>query len=427
MCQPTSINRIFPPDLFTHVFDFLHAAETPPDQSHFEIPSEEQVISRCRRHPLLTAMLVCRAWYNLIQATPNYWTSVAIGVGGVIGWGSKLPQETQKESFAEMLDEVLERSGQLPIQVTVVPGRVLDFEIVSNALRKNARRLRTLSLLPWSNGQGERVPSDHIKDLLDNVFPALEQFIIGDLKISSHVQPASTADTFNLTAPELRQLTCERHLINPHSASHLNRLSLTKVWAPLPAGCVELPRLLDLHLFHCNPCEILPSLSTPALQTLIAFNESPRGRLRSRPPQYANLRELQWSDTGVEECFKEILELSPNLTRYSNYVFGKEDDLSLSDISEPATVLGIVSNNPEAKARYPLLKEVCLDVATGEEIDGLIATIPSIEFIRILRDPRELGSDDQKEREAKTLEELRRKVDWVVDRGSWRGGGTEAE
>ncbi|KAG8946797.1 hypothetical protein FRC04_011453 [Tulasnella sp. 424] len=371
-------------------------------------------------------MLVCRAWHNLIQATPNYWTSVVIGVGGVIGWGSKLPQEIQKESFAEMLDEVLERSGQLPIQVTVVPGRVLDFEIVSNALRKNARRLRTLSLLPWSDGQGERVPSDHIKDLLDNVFPALEQFIIGDLKISSHVQPASTADTFNLTAPELCRLACKKHMINPHSASHLNRLSLTNIWLPFPSVGVELPRLLDLRLFSCDTCEILPSLSTPALQTLIVFSEMVSGRLRAKPPQYVNLRELQWSDTGAEECFKEILELSPNLTRYSNYVFGKEHELDVWNISQPATVLGIVSNSPEAKARYPSLKEVCLDVAAGGEISGLIATIPSIEFIRILRDPREVGDDDNREEEARTLEGLSRKVDWDVGRGSWRDGGAEA-
>ncbi|KAG8946796.1 hypothetical protein FRC04_011452 [Tulasnella sp. 424] len=372
-------------------------------------------------------MLVCRAWYNLIQATPNYWTSVAIGVGGVVGWGSKSPEETRKELFAEMLDEVLERSGQLPIQVTIVPGRVPDFEIVTNALRKNAPRLHTLSLLSCSDDHEERVPSqDHITDLLDNAFPALEQFIMGAFCISSRPRQNVVGYTFDLTAPELRRLTCDEHLINPYSSSHLNQLSLTNVWLPFPAGCVELPRLMDLHLFDCDPCEILPTLSTPALQTLIVFNESPRGRLRSRPPQYVNLCELQWSDRGPEECFEEILELSPNLTRYSNYVFGQEDELDVWQISEPATILGIVSNNPGAKARYHMLREVCLDIATGKEIVALIATIPSIEFIRILRDPREVGDDDNREEEIRILEELIGKVDWDVGRGSWKDGGAEA-
>ncbi|KAG8892952.1 hypothetical protein FRC00_011295, partial [Tulasnella sp. 408] len=130
----------------------------------------------------------------------------------------------------------------------------------------------------------------------------------------------------------------------------LTHLSLYNVrWTnldpALSSDSVELPQLLELHLSGCNPGDILPTLSTPSLQTLIAHSDRSRTNLRANLPQYTNLRELQWGDLGTETCFQEILELSPNLIRYSNYVFGKEEELDLWEIEEPATILDIVARD----------------------------------------------------------------------------------
>ncbi|KIO21480.1 hypothetical protein M407DRAFT_218203 [Tulasnella calospora MUT 4182] len=298
MHQPISINHVLPPDLFTQVFDFLSEVERL-DSKPFGIRTEEQLATHLKQQPLLQAMLVCRAWYSVIRTTPKYWTSVAIGVGGVVGWGSSLPEEIGKESLAEMLEQVVKRSGHLPIDASVVPDRIPDFGIVTNAIRKHASRLGSLSLIPYF-GSKKRV-------------------------------------TERISAERLRRMACERHFIIPHSASRLTYLSLYK--------------------------------------------------LRTKPPQYTNLRELQWSDVGSEACFQEILELSPNLTRYSNYVLGKEGELDVWAIDEPATILDIVSNDLEKKNVCSMLREVFLDVARGQEMDRLITAVPSIQLLRILRDP----------------------------------------
>lgn len=427
MHQPISINHVLPPDLFTQVFDFLSEAEQL-DSKPFGIRTEEQLATRLKQQPLLQAMLVCRAWYSLIRTTPKYWTSVAIGVGGVVGWGSSLPEELGKESLAEMLEQVVKRSGHLPIDASVVPDRIPDFGIVTNAIRKHASRLGSLSLIPHFGSKKqvtERISAERVKDILGNTFPALEQFVIGPLSLAAQPPRFSTSYAFNLDAPQLRRMACERHFIIPHSASRLTYLSLYKVRStnldpPLSSISVELPQLLELHLSSCEPGEILPTLFTPSLQTLIAYNNWRGVQLRTKPPQYTNLRELQWSDVGSEACFQEILELSPNLTRYSNYVLGKEEELDVWAIDEPATILDIVSNDLEKKNVCSMLREVFLDVARGQDMDRLITAVPSIQRLRILRDP-ESGDDDEEGTGANMLAELRKKVDWEVGRGPWRG------
>lgn len=429
MHQPISINHILPPDLFTPIFDCLYETK-PLDATAFEIPSEPQVETRLRRQPLLQAMLVCRAWYNLIKTTPKYWTSIAIGVGGVVGWASSLPQGIGKESLAEILDQALERSAHLPIDVSVVPDRIPDFPTVTSTISKHAPRISSLSLIHHFGRQSraqELISPDQVKEFFAHSFPALEQLVIGPLGLKP--QSFSRSFAFNIDAPQLRRMACEMHFIIPHSASRLTHLSLYNVKStgldpPLSFFSVELPQLLELHLSGCEPGEILPTLSTPSLQTLIAHNNRVRANLQAKPPQYINLRELQWGDLGTETCFQEILELSPNLTRYSNYVFGKEEEWDLWAIEEPATILDVVARDLAGRNVCSRLSEVCLDVASSQEIDRLITAIPSIQLLRILRDPRK-ASDDE-EMEAKMLEELRRKVDWEVGQGPWRGSGGAA-
>ncbi|KIO20994.1 hypothetical protein M407DRAFT_245626 [Tulasnella calospora MUT 4182] len=53
-------------------------------------------------------------------------------------------------------------------------------------------------------------------------------------------------------------------------------------------------------------------------------------------------------------------------------------------------------------------------------MDRLITAVPSIQRLRILRDP-ESGDDDEEGTGANMLAELRKKVDWEVGRGPWRG------
>ncbi|KIO20995.1 hypothetical protein M407DRAFT_29382 [Tulasnella calospora MUT 4182] len=427
MQQPNIINHVFPPELLASVFDILYGAEQL-DPGLFLVPSEEQMATHFRCHPLLNAMLVCKAWYSLIKTTPKYWTSIAIGVGGVVGWGAKVPQDIQEGRLAETLEEVLQRSAQLPIQVSVVPDRISDLEIVTKALNTHARRLTSLSLLGIEDFQKRKpIPVDQIGGLLNSPFPALERFVIGPLDIIHSLDSESEEYTLNLAAPNLRRLACNQSFISPHSTSQLTHLSLTDISSEElhlgpPPGPVELPQLLELHLSDCDPGEILPTLFTPALLILIVSQHDRSRRLTAELSQYANLRELQWSDVGQEECFEEILELSPNLTRYSNYVFGTEEEVDLSN--DPATILRIVEGGRGTNIRCPKLKEVCLDIADGAGINRLVTAFPSIQFLRILRDPIEfVDEEEEKAEESRVVDELRRKVDWTLGQGLWRSNG----
>ncbi|KAG8899659.1 hypothetical protein FRC01_010423 [Tulasnella sp. 417] len=373
-------------------------------------------------------MLVCKAWYSLIRGTPKYWTSIAIGVGGVVGWpgGPKLPEGSSQEGWlAETLKQVLQRSAQLPIQVSVAPERIWDLEVVTNALHRHAGRVSSLSLLGVEGGDPEPkpIPAEQIEGLLNTDFPALEQFAFGNLDITPPSDHQSDGYTVYLTAPRLRQLACDLQFISPRSTSYLTHLSLASLSSdllyfgltPVP---VELPQLLKLSLSDCDPDEMLPILVTPALQTLIVSKHHSGGSFTAKPPQYANLRELQWTDVGHEGCFIEMLELSPNLTRYSNYAFGIEEGLDLGE--GPATIFSIIGTPRELNIRCPKLKEVCLDRADCAEMKRLIRAFPSIQFLRILQ---EVFNDDEYAEEVKILEELIGKVDLIAGRGSWRGDG----
>lgn len=413
--QVACINHVLPLELFASIVDILYEPE-PPDTGPLVVPSQAQLATHFKCHPLLNVMLVCKVWYNLIKFTPRYWTSIAIGVGGVVGWGSRLPQDLQGELLAEMLEGVLKRSAQLPIQVTVVPGHIPDLAIVTQALSPHAHRLSSLSLISSiEDGDSRPIPSDQVEGLVNTPFPALERFMIGSLGIIPPPDLGAERYAVNLTAPKLRQLACEMYFISP-SPSRLTHLSLTRVssdheYLEFPPGPMEFPQLLELYLSDCEPSEILPTLLTPALQSLIVCRHQGGGRLLPKPPQYANLRELQWCDVGQEQCFDEILELSPNLSRYSNYVLGTEEEVDLS--YEPATIfdiIGIIGRGRETNIGWPKLKEVYLDIAAGAGINKLIQAFPSIEFLRILRDPIEAVKDEEKVEMVKLLEELGKKV-----------------
>ncbi|KAG9048363.1 hypothetical protein FS837_000166 [Tulasnella sp. UAMH 9824] len=415
MPQPHLINHVLPPEIFTSIFDILYDA-APLEAAPLVVPSEQQMASHFKCHPLLSAMLVCKAWYSLVESTPKYWTSIAIGVGGMVGWGSMLPQDDQGELLAKMLEEILKRSAQLPIQVTVVPELIPDLAIVTKALSPHTHRLSSLSLLGNEDRRRGPIHVDRLEDLLNTPFPALQRLVIWSLGLHPHADLLSESYDVKLTAPKLRQLACDLHFISPHSTSLLTHLSLAYVtwddpYLGLPLGPVELPQLLELYMTYCHPDKILPTLLSPALQTLIVHKHERGRRLLPKPPQYANLRELQWCDVGQEECFDEILELSPNLTRYSNYVLGTEEEVDLS--LDPATIfdiIGAIGGGRETNIGWPKLKEVYLDIAYGAGINELIQAFPSIEFLRILRDPIEAVMDEEKEEEAKFLEELGRKV-----------------
>ncbi|KAG8926687.1 hypothetical protein FRC01_008508 [Tulasnella sp. 417] len=119
-----SINNAFPPELLLSVFDVIYAEMI---QQFSHTLNKTQVVAMHKRHALLDAMLVCRAWHDLVVATPQYWTMVDVGIWESLGFSQRGTGRSGNGEAQRMnLQRQLKRSGELPIQINVQLDSVED-------------------------------------------------------------------------------------------------------------------------------------------------------------------------------------------------------------------------------------------------------------------------------------------------------------
>ncbi|KAG8946785.1 hypothetical protein FRC04_011441 [Tulasnella sp. 424] len=414
-----NINQIIPPELLVLILDSLYT------EAIASIPLVHTKYPPLDHHPLLVMMLVCKSWHQLITNTPTFWTLVCIGAGTGL-------RDVDKEG----LKRALGRSGQLPLMAIIAPERLPRFQVVHEALHSDDfQRFSTLAfVVPDRIAPTLQTTGEDILQLLQNPLPSLKRLHVGRLRFD----PKNGYVTLQITidAPELRELSFERHFIFPEFPSRLTSLSITSVsnnslGVPLTPGCLEIPLLLDLCISECNPTPFLLAFITPSLRRLVVtYDVSTIDELPPPLRAYPNLEELQWSDRGPDQTFSTLLPLCPNLTRYSNYLIGREDAIKFQYIDTPATILSLLPNDGEARATssWPKLEEVLLDVGRCSEITILIDAIPSIQRVRVLKSfaslESRIGEEDEKLEEEQLLPSLRQKVDlafWLDPWGSSPG------
>ncbi|KAG8953073.1 hypothetical protein FRC04_003020 [Tulasnella sp. 424] len=416
-----SINSILPPEVLISVFDVIYFDTVA--SIHDLSPSHRPPLNR---HPLTEVMSVCQLWRQLVEETPSLWTHVVIGTGA---GGRELGTNAavRGEPGIARLRRVLARSGCLPLAVTVAPEQT-DFRLVAECLGDEAYRLRTLDFILTDDVPRRTCYSSHFEDLLLRSFPVLERLHLDDLLISTY--PFGLPFQISVDAPVLRTLSCAYHIILPESPSLLTSLSIAAVDidsfdSPLTQGCIQFPELLDLHLSVNNASQFLSAFSTPKLQKLSVLEETPSTSQRVPLPQYPRLEELQWSNKEHDPSFMNLLSHCPNLIRYANYLVGEERSVDFGLLDSQAAIINLAKNKADKQKPcmngWPNLEEVRLAVATCEDIVALTEGMPSIKRVRILRDPRESGEDEDRQRVAQLLPTLAEKVDiafWMDPWGS---------
>ncbi|KAG8924780.1 hypothetical protein FRC01_011059 [Tulasnella sp. 417] len=418
--DPTSTNPPFPSEMFVNIFDVLYWSITEP--LPFPLPYDD-ALKYFKRHPLLDYMLVCRRWYNIVQASPSYWTFVEMGVtSGVAreGCGAGHHNATPPGQ-GELIDaqKPLERSGSLPLRLTVAPeffSKVGWLEVI----RKHARRLESLDLVyNPKNGTIRRISPEHLVQLLELPFLSLKRLHLGRLYFTLTTLGWSDPFQINLNAPHLHQLSYHFQLIIPSTPSRLTFLSISGsdfslIKLPIGQSQIELPELLELRITDCEPAPVLSVFSTPALQALAINADEISAEVPEDLPEYPHLRDLQWLDVGNDQTFELVFRHCPNLTRYANYVVGSENKLNPKHLTDGPTILerpgGINSIG------WPKLEEVLLDCALCVDLLGLAELVPTIKRMRILKNPCEFGD---KIIEAELLVQLRQKVDIAIGIDSW--------
>ncbi|KAG8984060.1 hypothetical protein FRB90_005592, partial [Tulasnella sp. 427] len=210
-------------------------------------------------------------------------------------------------------------------------------------------------------------------------------------------------------APSLHALSCHTHLVLPLSNDYLRYLSITSInldsiQPPLDRSRLEFRQLVELRITGCNPGAFLAACSTPTLSYT-----HPQAL-----PHYLHLRELQWDDRGPDPAFLMLLLRCPNLTRFANYIVGREDDVPRSALDNPPTLIQATRNAPselgKEEALWPRLEEILLDSIIGKEVVELIDTFPSLKRIRVLLDHKTQGARQGWREEDKLLEALRQRL-----------------
>ncbi|KIO21475.1 hypothetical protein M407DRAFT_28930 [Tulasnella calospora MUT 4182] len=415
---PPSINDALPPELLLSIFDYIYTEMTQPLSYPY---TTSEIVERNRRHALLDAMLVCRAWHDLVAVSPRYRTTIDVGIRESIGmWPKGAKPLGYGEAQRMFLKQQLAGSGEVPIQVNVVMDKVDDFTVTFDLLRSQAHRWQVFNLLTApDSGMSEPIDQSQLEGLFNLPLPCLTSLHVG----RCWVRPATgdrrrISASLQVDAPRLRALSCELHLAIPRSPSHLRYLSITGVHLenlqPSVDGLrVELDQLLELQITACNAGAILSAFSTPILSKLVVDTKTASYPVPQSLPQYQHLKELQWDDLGPDPTFSMFLPLCPHLTFFADYVVGLEEDVPLGVIDEPPTILLEIPN-------IRILRGKEEDLWPGmTEIAELFDAVPSIQRIRVLRDPTTRGDLENQTNEVRLLGKLREKVNVALWLEPW--------
>ncbi|KAG9047426.1 hypothetical protein FS837_002282 [Tulasnella sp. UAMH 9824] len=465
------INSILPSELLASIFTF--PINDAIDAISFNLPGgqvEAEVRKRFKQHPLWNASLVCRAWYGIIKNTRRFWTFVAIGFTPLAGpsastSGPPTSHSPHQKERLTGIENVLERSGRLPLTVVLCPENIRDLISVSQALDKHLDRLEILSLVASDNQgpvvsgnleTGFRVTIRTHCGITLNQAPGLLARPLPNLKhLSISRCLRSVPDSMlgremsghwhrEVDAPQLETISCHTYLIIPSSPTRLSSLSLIHVDLGVGLGVdfdrpgrrsVELPHLVDLRIKDCAVGTLLSTLVTLSLRRLVVVDswytdEDTEAQL----PLYDNLQELQWAGTGGDHVFVRLCHLCPNLKRYLSYIEQDsiEEDIKMTDNaltlgrSRPR-LLSVFDEDAEGRVNayrhWPILEEVSFDRASCDDLATVIGAIPSIKRVRVLRDPVLSSHVDSQEGERDKLAVLRGKVEMAIRDEPW-GSGT---
>ncbi|KAG9048360.1 hypothetical protein FS837_000163 [Tulasnella sp. UAMH 9824] len=348
------------------------------------------------------------------------------------------------EEWLEAVQDRLRKPGELPLEVTVLPDRIVDVAMATKTLGDTAHRWERLDisyghqelLLPLA----ERVPTSasDIRRLLSYPMPKLKSLHLGPI-LEEGVSGTPYLFLVGTNLPSLSRLSCRKHLLLTTSAPLLASLTLHSIdpdssdFQRLP-GPVVFPNLVELRAIRCpNILDLLTILSVPALQKLVNgpndgdvdddWSDS-FSNVFPALPRYHHLLELQWSDSESDlGALLYILSRCPNLLRFSNYVHGFEG-VGNQDHNVSHLPRHIISRD-DSLDYSPLclnLEEVCFDVASPWQVEELVQSRPSIKRVRFLSDPpvsyKGLQGTASSELE-RPFERLKKKVDVAIGMESW--------
>ncbi|KAG9039872.1 hypothetical protein FS837_000891 [Tulasnella sp. UAMH 9824] len=399
----TTINSVLPPELLATVFDDLY--RNIKESLPFPLPYDK-ALKHSDRHPLLDCMLVCRRWWNIVQASPFYWTVAMVGVTSEDRSGPGQEGLINAQNY-------LDKSGSLPLHLTIAPEYVSDSGFMLQILKKHVGRVEILNIISGEIDD-RSIPLHHLDQLLRLPFLSLKRLQLDELQVDISTPEMDLPLRIDLDAPHLHQLFYHLYVIISPTPSRLSLLSISgsdDEWIEPPAvrRQIELPELVELRITESDPGSILSMFATPVLQVLIVRCEYTSNKVPGKLPEYPHLRDLQWSDVGHDATFELVLQQSPNLRRYANYVIGREENIHLGQLTDPPSVFerrgGIDS------IKWPSLEEVLLDCALCDSLLKLVDLVPTIKRIRVLKDPSDLGDPIT---EAELLAELRQKVDFAL-------------
>ncbi|KAG8973741.1 hypothetical protein FRB90_009875, partial [Tulasnella sp. 427] len=356
-----SINDALPSELILLVFDLIYAERTDPPSFPY---TKSEVVERQNRHALLDVMLVCKGWRELVETSPRYWAM--INVLPLPNTFPITPGHDVAEHRRMMLEAQLRRSGSVPIQVNIDMDSVMKFSEIADLLEAEGRRWRIINLLASNRRTNDPTRLSRLAQLFTRPFPCLKSLHMGNVCLADD-KGHSVAMVVQVDAPALHAVSCHSHLVLPLSNDCLRYLSVTrinldKMQLHLDRSRLEFGQLVELRISRCNPGALLAAFSTPNLVKLIVDSKYSDYTPPESLNQYPNLKELQWDDMGPDPTFSMLLPRCPNLTRFADYIVGREDDVSLDEIDDPPSVLAAVtealSEVGNERTLWPHLEEI---------------------------------------------------------------------
>ncbi|KAG9050351.1 hypothetical protein FS837_005972 [Tulasnella sp. UAMH 9824] len=400
-----------PPELFIDIFHFLYMDEVITRKSKLGDSS----------HKLLTLMLVCKYFYQIIQSTPAFWTRL---------WLVRTTRNTQREEagWIEWIRKHITKSGELPLRVFFILSAPPLTKILPILLPTSPRWVH-LTVTPLS--VITRLSGDYgtFQQLFDAPIPRLLSLSVGGL--GTCMDAVSGIGTVFRHAPKLVELEWRDRFVvfrpdtGASGAVHeyvqyqslegatydfaqntMEVLHIEGVMIHIPFQCMVMRRLRFLSLgSSCRASFFLERWELPLLEEL-HISASPYDEVEGlATPSYPALKRIKWLDLQSEPAPADTLSnkfliirvlvassglqafyistRNPNIHAYLNVRSRVEQSV---DRISPF----LATDDATGAPKYcPNLRELCVQEAGIEELERLAdirSQLEKVEVVALRRD-----------------------------------------
>ncbi|KAG9050353.1 hypothetical protein FS837_005974 [Tulasnella sp. UAMH 9824] len=422
--QESPSRELLPPELLIGIFHFLYIDDT----AHHKSKGDSS-------HKLLSLMLVCKSFNDIVQTTSAFWTELQ-------------ETEEQEAGWIEWIEKQITKSRELPLRVFFIRSP-WSLEKIYPILFPTSRRWVHLTIAPLSPCTEPPYYND-LQPFFDAPIPQLISLSVRGL--GSRLDRIFEVGTVFRHAPKLVKLEWHDRFVvfrqddeesgageeyvkvltlqgvtYDFAQNTLEALSIQGAIPPITLEPTVMPRLRFLSLGHfCQPWSFLERWQLPVLEELHISGNPYDHAGASGSATFPALKKIEWFDARrslaplhalkSSTLLAKVLAASPNLQCFclsAHYPPISKYHIVRTMDARPARSITpfLATDDVTGASKYcPDLRELRLQEESFEELEQLVGIRPQMEIVEIAslrRNPTSPSLEDDLAR----LERLKERVD----------------